>query len=200
MPLIRRHRKRPATGNATSEEPDRPGDEPVNILRFLHPDCIALDLETRPTPVDPDESEGQRERRLVHDKEALLQEFTDLMDRSGNVVNPTKFYKDMVNRERKATTAIAPGIAIPHVRSMQVRNFTMGFARAPGAGFPFASLDGGPTRLFFILAAPPYDDRLYLRVYRQFAEMIQHDWIIDSFTDAQSEQDVRNILRGYVAQ
>ena len=175
-------------------------DEPVNILRFLHEDCIEMCLRTLPSEPADEETEAQRERRLLKDKELVLQELTDIMDRSGSVVNPTKFYKDLVNRERKATTGIAPGIAIPHVRSLQVRQFTMGFARAAEGGMPFDSLDGSPTRLFFMLAAPPYEDKTYLKVYRQFAEMIQHEWVVDSFLDAENPQDVLNVLRGYLAQ
>ena len=92
----------------------------MNILRFLNPECIELDLQTAPTPVGEDETEAQRDRRLLGDKEALIQEFTDILDRSGEVVNPTKFYKDMVNRERKATTAVAPGM--PFLMCVQCRS------------------------------------------------------------------------------
>lgn len=172
----------------------------MNILRYLRPECIELDIQTRPGEPGPEETDAQRDRRLLLDKENLIQELTDVLDRSGEIVNPTKFYKDMVNRERKATTGIAPGIAIPHVRSMQVRSFVMGFVRAPEGGLPFGSLDGTPTRLFFLLASPPYEDKLYLRVYRQFAEMIRHDWIVDSFLDAESPTDVLNVMRGYINQ
>lgn len=183
------------------QDPEESGTEDdVNILRYLRPECISMNIDFQPSEPAPDETDNQREKRLVADKEAVLQEFADLLDRSGEIVNPTKFYKDLVNRERKATTAIAPGIAIPHVRSMQARSFIMGFARADAPGIPFASLDGAPTRLFFLMASPPYEDRLYLRVYRQFAEMIRNDWIVDSFLDAEAPQDVMNILRGYISQ
>ena len=201
LPIRRRRRKiapEPHPSTAGCGEPC--GEEQVNILRLMHPDCIEMHLSTRPSQPTEDETESQRDRRLVRGKEAVLQELADILDRSGAVINPTKFYKDMVNRERKATTGIVPGIAIPHVRSMQVRQFVMGFARADEEGVPFASLDGSATRLFFLLAAPPYEDKTYLKVYRQFAEMIRHEWIVDSFLDAKTPQDVLNILRGYVVQ
>ena len=76
----------------------------------------------------------------------------------------------------------------------------MGFARAAGDGVPFASLDGGPTRLFFLLASPPWEDKLYLKVYRDFAEMIQYQWVVDALVAAETPQDVLNVLRGYVTQ
>jgi len=175
----------------------------MNILRFLRTECISMDLAARPSEPGADETDEQRERRLIADKERVLQEIADILDRSGQIVNPTKFYKDLLNRERKATTAIAPGIAIPHVRSKQARSFIMGFARSKG-GLPFGSLDGGPTHLFFLLASPSHEDqdfdKVYLRVYRQFAEMVRHEWIVDSFMDAEDEQDILNILRGYILQ
>ena len=170
----------------------------MNVLRFLHSDCVKLELETVPSepsvPIE-DESAGQGASRLRNDKERALEEFSELLDRSGAVVNRAKLLRDLINRERKATTAIAPGIAVPHVRTLQVRRFVMGLARASGDGLPFASLDGEPTRLFFLLASPPYDDRLYLQVYREFAQIVQREDIIERILAAREVQDVFNALR-----
>ncbi|HVE28087.1 MAG TPA: PTS sugar transporter subunit IIA, partial [Sporichthya sp.] len=63
----------------------------------------------------------------------------------------------------------------------------------------FDSLDGGDTRLFFILAAPPWDDQVYLRVLRDFAEMIQNEWVGEALIAAADPGEVLNVLRGYVA-
>jgi len=170
----------------------------VNVLRFLHADCIRLDLETTANTPAEVESEAQAARRLAHDKERVLTELATLMEGSGQIINPSKFLRDLIHREQQATTAIAPGIAIPHVRSYQARTFVIGFARAAAPGIPFASLDGAPTRLFFVLASPPWDDHLYLRVYRDFAEMMQYGWVTDALLEAATPADVLSVLRGYV--
>jgi PTS system fructose-specific IIC component len=169
----------------------------VNILRFLRPECIRLGLETVPTEPREDETQPQRDARLVEEKEAVLRELAELLDLSGEVVNPTKFHRDLVNRERKATTAILPGIAIPHVRTMQARSFIMGFARAAAPGLHFASLDGTPTRIFFLLASPPYEDRIYLQVYREFAEVVRDERVIDALEHAREPNEVFNALRAW---
>jgi fructose PTS system EIIBC or EIIC component len=169
----------------------------VNVLRFLHPECIKLDLETHASEPVENETETQRDKRLQRDKERVLEELAGLFDRSGLVVNRSKFLRDLTNRERKATTAVAPGIAIPHVRTLQVRAFVMGFARASGDGIPFDSLDGEPTRLFFLLASPPYDDRTYLAVYRELAQLIQDEDAFAALHEAKVPQDVFNVLRGF---
>ena len=169
----------------------------MNVLRFLHPECIKLDLATHPSVPPEGETDAQREKRLQRDKEHVLEELAELFDRSGLVVNRSKFLRDLTNRERKATTAVAPGIAIPHVRTMQVRAFVMGFARAPGEGIPFDSLDGEPTKLFFLLASPPYDDRTYLTVYKELAQLIQDEDTFTALHEARVPQDVFNVLRGF---
>lgn len=170
----------------------------MNILRFLNTDCVVLDLATRPSEPGEDETPVLRERRLLREKDAVIEELAGIFDRSGAVVNPSKFLKDLINRERKSTTAILPGIALPHVRSLQVRQFVIGFARATGDGIWYASLDGRPTRLFFLLASPPYEDSVYLKVYKQFATMIREEQVVDQLLTVQSVQDVYNILRRYL--
>lgn len=169
----------------------------MNVLRFLHPECIKLNLDTRVSEPIDGESDVQREKRQHKDKERVLVELADLFDCSGLVVNRSKFLRDLTNRERKATTAVAPGIAIPHVRTLQVRAFVMGFARASGEGFPFDSLDGEPTKLFFMLASPPYDDRTYLAVYRELAQLVLDEDAFVGLHQAQVPQDVFNVLRGF---
>ncbi|MFW5844986.1 MAG: PTS sugar transporter subunit IIA, partial [Planctomycetota bacterium] len=71
----------------------------------------------------------------------------------------------------------------------------MGFVRSR-KGVWYASLDGAPTHAFFLMSSPPYEDKLYLRVYRQFAEMLQQEWILDCLMDADDANEVLNILRG----
>jgi len=171
----------------------------LNVLRFLDAQCVRLEMATAPTPPPSDgvdESAAARVRRERADKERALEEFARLLEPSGAVANVSKLTRDLINRERKATTAILPGIAVPHVRTMQVRRFVMGFARAAGEGLPFDSLDHEPTRLFFILVSPPYDDRTYLQVYRELAQIAADEDLVERLLTAASVQDVFNALRG----
>lgn len=171
----------------------------MNVLRHLRPECISLDLAFAPTdpPEGVEETEAQARKRLLRDKDRLLESFTELLVLSGEVANPTKLFKDLDHRERKATTGIASGVAIPHVRSMQVKQFIMGFVRAPEPGWPFLSLDGEPTRFFFLLASPPWDDRLYHQIYRELAEVIQDEDTMEALATAGDVQGVMNAFRHY---
>jgi PTS system fructose-specific IIC component len=101
---------------------------------------------------------------------------------------------DFIHRERKATTGIGNGIAIPHIRSMQAKEFIMGFARSR-EGFDFDSLDGEPTHVFFIMAAPPYDDNLYLKVFKALAENLQYESFRQELMSAEEPYDIIRAFR-----
>ena len=169
----------------------------MNILRFLRPACIKLHLDFKPAEPLPDESEVTTAARHRREKEVLIAELAGVLHQSGDIGNLSKLTKDVSQRERKATTAIGPGIAIPHVRTYQAKSFIIGLARADEPGIDFDSLDGEPTRLFILLASPPYDDRTYLQVYREFAQLVRDEDSLAGLYAAETAQDVFNTLRAF---
>lgn len=143
----------------------------MNISRFLKEEQIDLDFVAEQEP-PPEESNSDKWK--TRNKERILTRLVDLLELSGKTVNRSKLLTDFINRERKATTGIGDGIAVPHVRSMQAKDLIIGFARAK-EGYDFDSLDGKPTQLFFVMAAPPYDDNLYLKVFKALSESVQYE-------------------------
>jgi mannitol/fructose-specific phosphotransferase system IIA component (Ntr-type) len=105
----------------------------------------------------------------------------------------TKLRSDLENRERKATTGIGGGIAIPHVRTMQAKEFTICFARST-PGLEFGAVDGQPVHLFFGVVAPPYDDKLYLEVYKTIGELLSEEATREALMKAESEHEVIKVI------
>lgn len=139
----------------------------MHLARLICPEAIRLELQTT-MPPEPEEG-GSRERHLWSVKEAVLGELAELMALSGRVGSLNRLRADLIGREKKATTGLANGVAVPHVRTREARSFLIGFARST-PGIEFGCLDQGRAHVFFVLVAPPFDDTLYLRVYRQLAE------------------------------
>jgi mannitol/fructose-specific phosphotransferase system IIA component (Ntr-type) len=129
------------------------------------------------------------DKLLWNRKRAILCELVELLEKSGKVGNPRKLLVDFLNREKKATTGIGHGIAVPHIRSMQAKEFLLGFARS-AEGYDFDSLDKGFVHLFFVMASPPYDDNLYLKVFKSLAETLQFDYFRQELLDASSEYEI----------
>jgi mannitol/fructose-specific phosphotransferase system IIA component (Ntr-type) len=178
--------------NSCNRESEFIREVDLNISRYLKPELIKLELETN-SEFDS-ENDLSPQKRLWQTKYAVLEELVNLLDQSGKVCNKKKLFVDLFNREKKASTGIGKGIAFPHVRTMQARDFVMGFARS-NHGYDFDSLDKLPVHLFFVMVAPPYDDTLYLRVFRSLASLLQYDSLRDELLAAHDEYEIIRAIR-----
>lgn len=165
----------------------------MNLARYLKPDLMKLELETDPGAL-LDEEEARSDRLLWEVKRSVLTELVDLFERSGEVGNPSKLFIDLFNREKKATTGLEKGVAIPHVRTIQAKSFIMTFARSTG-GIDFDALDGQPSHLFFGLVCPPYEDRTYLKAVKDLMSLARLEEFRRRLLDAHSEHEVMKAFK-----
>ncbi len=79
--------------------------------------------------------------------------------------------KTLIKREEMGSTGVGKGIAIPHARTLLVKEFKIiiGLSRR---GVEFDSFDGKPVHLFFLLIAPPQESsNSYLITLGKVAEL-----------------------------
>jgi mannitol/fructose-specific phosphotransferase system IIA component (Ntr-type) len=166
----------------------------MRLTRYIKPPQVRLEMRT----LEPDEiPEGwTADRYLWSVKEKVLEELVELFDVSGKVVNPSKLLTDLINREKMANTAIGEGLAIPHVRTMQARDFTLCFARS-SPGLTFGAADQQRVHLFVGLIAPPYDDRLYLEVERELALIFKSEQARETLLTTGDVHEVIKIIADF---
>jgi mannitol/fructose-specific phosphotransferase system IIA component (Ntr-type) len=70
----------------------------------------------------------------------------------------------------------------------------MGLARSK-KGYDFDSLDQEPVHLFFVMAAPPYDDALYLKLFKALAEILRFDYFREELLQASSEYEIIRAIK-----
>jgi len=167
----------------------------VTFRRYLRPQALRLELKTQATPFGelPEDFDALSERNLDRIRDEVLEELCDLFEATGAVASRPRLYRDLHNREKKAGTAIGGGIAIPHVRTLQAREFLMCFGRSR-EGLPFRAPDREPVHLFFGMISPPYEDRAYLRVYRQIGTCLMDPARFEEFMKAEDPSEVLRIL------
>ncbi len=163
----------------------------MKLSRYFKEELVKLEMTTVIEPLAEDMSETKWRQ---HGKEKVLDELVTLLESGVRIGNRTKLLLDFVNREKKATTGIGLGIAIPHIRSMQAKEFSIAFARSTD-GYYFDSLDGESAHLFFIMAAPPYEDDFYLKVYKSLAEMLQYESFREELMSIQHAGEMIRLMR-----
>ncbi len=161
------------------------------LHRHLFRETIILDLDSR---LDfPEEDEELTAKRRWGLKVQVLETLVGALAATGKIVNPSKCLKDMVHRESKATTAFGEGFAMPHVRTLQARDFLVGVLRSR-RGVNFDSLDGAPVRLFVGVLCPPYEDRLYLRFLAALARAVQREKLVERALAVRDEVELLGLF------
>lgn len=163
----------------------------MTLWRYFSEKMIKLEMTTQ---IDPPEEGMSIEKWRQQGKELILSELVDLLQQGSRVGNPKKLLLDFINREKKATTGIGFGVAIPHIRSVQAKDFMIGFARST-KGYDFGAMDNKPTHLFFVMAAPPYDDSLYLRVFKSLSSMLQYESFREELMTITSPGELIRVIR-----
>lgn len=165
----------------------------MNIWQVLDEEMIVLDFHSEQTPLP---EKGPVDKVVQQNKEQILSNLVDILDRVGKTGNKSKLLIDFINRERKATTAIGDGIAVPHIRTMQAKELIMVVARSE-EGYDFDAPDDSPVHLFFVMAAPPYDDSLYLKVFKALSENLQYEQFRQELMEAEKPYDIIRSFRNY---
>ena len=95
----------------------------------------------------------------------------DLMDKSGNLSDKAEYLQAVFAREESGSTGLGDGIATPHAKSTGVKEAGLAAIVVPN-GVDFDALDGQPSRLFFMIAAPEDAADTHIEVLSKLATMV----------------------------
>jgi CBS domain containing-hemolysin-like protein len=99
----------------------------------------------------------------------------------------------VIERERGMPTLLARGLAAPHARFDELRDFILVFARSDGG----VSIPGRDERahLLFILITPGRDPRVQLRMLARVAGLLDSEYVVERLREADSAAQVVEVLR-----
>lgn len=106
-------------------------------------------------------------------KDEVLEELTDLLEKTGKVTNREEFLRVIREREELGSTGIGYNIAIPHARSTGIKGLTGAFGISK-EGIEFDALDKEPVYLFFVLAAPKNAAGDYLKALATISRLLRN--------------------------
>ncbi|ASW49733.2 PTS fructose transporter subunit IIABC [Streptococcus suis] len=122
-------------------------------------------------------------------KEAVIDEMiTSLVDK-GYVTDFDAFKTGIMNREAQTTTGLGDGIAMPHAKNEAVKEATVLFAKS-NKGVDYASLDGQPTDLFFMIAAPEGANDTHLAALAELSKYLMKAGFADRLRAATNPEEV----------
>ncbi|HFI0398152.1 TPA: fructose-specific PTS transporter subunit EIIC [Streptococcus suis] len=122
-------------------------------------------------------------------KEAVIDEMITSLVNKGYVTDFEVFKTGILNREAQTTTGLGDGIAMPHAKNAAVKEATVLFAKS-NKGVDYASLDGQPTDLFFMIAAPEGANDTHLAALAELSKYLMKPGFADKLRSVSSPEDV----------
>jgi len=131
------------------------------------------------------------------DKDELFEELVDIIAKDGGRDFPRSAVLASVRaREAKMSTGIKRGIALPHGKAEGVPKLTgaLGISRK---GIEYASLDGEPVYLVFMLISDPRDSELHLAALKRLAVLLDDPEFYTDLIKADAPERASSIIRNY---
>ena len=123
------------------------------------------------------------------DKEGVINEMIQSLVDNGVVTDFETFKAGIMNREAQTSTGLGDGIAMPHSKNEAVKEATVLFAKS-NKGVDYASLDGQPTDLFFMIAAPEGANDTHLAALAELSKYLMKPGFADKLRQASTPDQV----------
>jgi nitrogen PTS system EIIA component len=144
------------------------GSAPINLSGILKPEQVNLNLKAQ-------------------NRDGILKELvsqTSLGEKAQHML-----LVNLKQREELGSTGIGKGVAIPHCRSLLLNSLSLIVGRSKN-GVDFEAVDKKPSRLFFLIIAPPHDPQnQYLIVLGKIAQLAKGLTSSDALYSAETPED-----------
>ena len=127
-------------------------------------------------------------------KEEVLRELVNVLKDAGKIKDVTGALEALHKREQMGSTGLESGIAVPHAKTDGVERLTMAIG-VSREGIDYESLDGKPSRLFFLMLAPPGQTGPHLEALAEIAKITRSKGLCDLLMNAPSSDEIVRLFR-----
>jgi len=129
------------------------------------------------------------------DKEGVIREIVQALLDAGRVESDESesVVKAILKREELGSTGIGRGVAVPHTKHPSVDQL-VGTVAVSKNGVDFASLDGEPVHLFFLLISPPHRPGDHLRALENISRQLRNDTFCRFLKQSKDAPEIQQVL------
>ena len=147
----------------------------MNIKDLLVKDVMIMDLQAT-------------------DKKGAIDEMVQKMYDGGRISDIETYKEGILKREAQTSTGLGDGIAMPHAKNSAVKEATVLFAKS-NKGVDYDALDGQPTYLFFMIAAPEGANDTHLQALAALSRLLIDPEFVATLKDAKTPEEVQTLFQ-----
>ncbi|MGG1574051.1 PTS fructose transporter subunit IIABC [Fictibacillus sp. NRS-1165] len=122
-------------------------------------------------------------------KADVIDELVQKLDEAGKLNSKEDYKEAIMARESQSTTGIGEGIAIPHAKTAAVKTPAIAFGRSVD-GLDYDSLDGQPSKLFFMIAASEGANNEHLETLSKLSTFLMDTAFREGLLRAADEDEI----------
>ncbi|MFQ3620558.1 MAG: PTS sugar transporter subunit IIA [Spirochaetales bacterium] len=126
-------------------------------------------------------------------KQEIIEELLDIICRTGKVKDRNAALEAIWARERKMSTGMENGIAIPHGKSDAVEELLacVGISKHP---VEFQSLDGKPCRIFIMTVSPSHKTGPHIQFLSEISTLLRSETKRNLLLEAKDAKTILQVL------
>jgi PTS system nitrogen regulatory IIA component len=128
-------------------------------------------------------------------KNEIIEELLDLIVSTGKVGDREAALADLMAREKKMSTGMEHGVAIPHAKTDVVDGLLVALGTHP-TGVDFESLDESPARIFIMTLSPKNRSGPHIQFLAEISRILRSEAIREMLLAAGSPEELLRILTG----
>ena len=146
----------------------------MNIRKAISKEALSLSLNAR-------------------DKQGILEELVDLLDRAGRIPDRKAVLKCVMEREKKMSTGMHHGLAIPHGKTDTVEGLVASVGLIP-EGVDFDCMDHQPAKIFILTVSPANRAGPHIQFLAEISRMMNRSDVRESLLRASSVDELHALL------
>ncbi|MGG5358631.1 MULTISPECIES: PTS fructose transporter subunit IIABC [unclassified Enterococcus] len=128
------------------------------------------------------------------DKASAIDEMVQKMYDAGRISDIDTYKQGILAREAQTSTGLGDGIAMPHAKNAAVKEATVLFAKSKN-GVDYEALDGQPTYLFFMIAAPEGANDTHLQALAALSRLLIDPDFVGKLKQAETPDEVQGLFQ-----
>ena len=149
----------------------------MKILEYLAPERVKLNLAGKT-------------------KEEIIKEMAQLFVKNGVLDSEDleEFVREINEREKLTPTGMQDGIAIPHARTPLVNKLSLALGIS-NEGVDFESMDGEPSKLIFMIAAPEDTKKEHLDLLAEISKLSYEEELVEQMENVKTVEEIFEKLK-----
>ena len=144
------------------------------VVNLIEEDIIKIPLEAKTKP-------------------DVIKELVDVLKKAGKIEDAESVFRAVMLRENMGSTGLEKGIAVPHAKTHKVNNLVLAIGVSP-EGIDFDSLDGEPSKLFFLLIATPQQAGPHIEALSEIARLTRSSNFCKLLLNAKTPKEIVEIF------